>query len=182
MDIIIELFENLITITGNSTVDTVLLAVIGLISFLVSFGAVGVLFDALGMYDSDAMSGAHWIIRVFVFAILSIVIIYIVKFVTWLISFKWWIYLIVFLIAGALIASIYILRYKRKKKINKSTVVIEVVKEKSIEKEGRPVKEKEYNKYLCPRCGNKLVRRMGPYGKFIGCESYPNCNYTRKYF
>ena len=27
-----------------------------------------------------------------------------------------------------------------------------------------------------------LVERKGPYGKFIGCSSYPKCNYTRKRF
>ncbi|WP_160679524.1 restriction endonuclease [Clostridium sp. C8-1-8] len=34
------------------------------------------------------------------------------------------------------------------------------------------------DKKLCPRCGAKLVVREGKYGKFYGCESYPNCNFT----
>ena len=30
----------------------------------------------------------------------------------------------------------------------------------------------------CPRCGGKLVLRDGRYGKFYGCQNYPNCRYT----
>ena len=33
---------------------------------------------------------------------------------------------------------------------------------------------------VCPRCGGKLVEREGMYGKFIGCENYPKCNFTKK--
>jgi len=29
----------------------------------------------------------------------------------------------------------------------------------------------------CPQCGNNLQVRVGRYGKFIGCTSYPNCKY-----
>ena len=28
------------------------------------------------------------------------------------------------------------------------------------------------NKYYCPRCHSRLVKRHGPYGDFYGCESY----------
>lgn len=31
----------------------------------------------------------------------------------------------------------------------------------------------------CPVCGKKLVRRKGPYGYFLGCCGYPECNYTK---
>ena len=39
------------------------------------------------------------------------------------------------------------------------------------------------NKDHCPRCGELLVKRHGPYGDFYGCENYSNnnCTYTRKY-
>ncbi len=40
---------------------------------------------------------------------------------------------------------------------------------------------------LCPRCPQEgrdppghLVERLGRYGKFIGCENYPECKYTRE--
>ena len=31
----------------------------------------------------------------------------------------------------------------------------------------------------CPECGNKLVERIGSRGRFLGCQSYPKCKYTR---
>lgn len=34
----------------------------------------------------------------------------------------------------------------------------------------------------CPYCGNYMVLRRGPRGKFWGCSSFPNCKYTEAYF
>lgn len=33
---------------------------------------------------------------------------------------------------------------------------------------------------LCPKCGAELVRRKGKYGPFLGCSTYPECDYTEK--
>lgn len=33
---------------------------------------------------------------------------------------------------------------------------------------------------ICPRCGGKLVLRRGKYGRFYGCENYPNCKFIKK--
>jgi len=33
----------------------------------------------------------------------------------------------------------------------------------------------------CPDCGNGLVIRMGRYGKFVACSTFPKCKYTRQY-
>lgn len=33
---------------------------------------------------------------------------------------------------------------------------------------------------FCPRCGSRLIKRNGRYGKFFGCKNYPKCRYTRK--
>ena len=33
---------------------------------------------------------------------------------------------------------------------------------------------------VCPKCGSELVRRRGKYGAFIGCSTYPECDYTEK--
>jgi len=33
----------------------------------------------------------------------------------------------------------------------------------------------------CPDCGNMLVLRMGRYGKFVACSTFPACKYTRQY-
>lgn len=32
----------------------------------------------------------------------------------------------------------------------------------------------------CPKCGGKLGIKLSKYGAFIGCENYPNCDYTQK--
>ena len=32
---------------------------------------------------------------------------------------------------------------------------------------------------MCPYCGSNLVKRTGRYGSFFGCNSYPNCTYTK---
>lgn len=31
----------------------------------------------------------------------------------------------------------------------------------------------------CPKCGNSLVIRLGRRGRFVGCSTYPECDYTR---
>lgn len=35
------------------------------------------------------------------------------------------------------------------------------------------------NDFLCPRCGNLLLRKTGRYGEFLGCSDYPTCKYTK---
>ena len=37
--------------------------------------------------------------------------------------------------------------------------------------------EREYE--LCPECGSELSVRHSKHGSFIGCNNYPNCQYTR---
>jgi len=34
--------------------------------------------------------------------------------------------------------------------------------------------------HICPKCGGKLIVRTGKYGKFYGCNNYPNCKFTQK--
>ena len=45
---------------------------------------------------------------------------------------------------------------------------------KSIKREGIIIGE------ICPECGDKLLIRAGRFGLFLGCASYPECQYTRK--
>lgn len=33
----------------------------------------------------------------------------------------------------------------------------------------------------CPKCGSPLVIRMGKYGKFVACSTFPKCDYTRQH-
>ena len=32
---------------------------------------------------------------------------------------------------------------------------------------------------ICPECEGKLIERRGSRGRFLGCQNYPKCNYTR---
>jgi ssDNA-binding Zn-finger/Zn-ribbon topoisomerase 1 len=35
-----------------------------------------------------------------------------------------------------------------------------------------------FSKRICPNCGGKLIDRIGKFGDFIGCSSYPHCRFT----
>lgn len=178
----LDFISNFIEITGNSTADSIILTIIGLIAFLVAFGFVGMIFDALGIYDSDLMSDTHWIVRVIVFLGLSFICIEIAKFIKWLFSFQWWIYLIAGILLIGIIILVFVLKHKCMKKrsvapkIEKSTVIIEPTEN---QKEKANIIDKDH----CPRCGGLLVKRHGPYGNFYGCENFPvnDCRYTRKF-
>ena len=187
---IIDLIGELVSISGNSTVDSIIFAIIGVISFMIAFGIVGQIFDALGFYDSDLMSDTHWLIRVLVFAGLTWLGVKIAQLIKWLFSFQWWVYLI----AGIVLVGIIILIYYIKSRISEnnsapaSTIELPKVETtvQTEEKEEPPVvvtTTKTDNRYYCPRCHSRLVKRHGPYGDFYGCESYgkTGCRYTRKF-
>ena len=176
------MISNFIEITGNSVADSIILAIIGIVAFLVAFGFVGMIFDALEYYDSDLMSDTHWIVRVIVFLGLSFVCIEIAKFIKWLFSFQWWIYLIAGILLVGIIILIFVIKHKymKKKSSISKTVKIEEIDE-TIESEKKEIVT--IDKERCPRCGGLLVKRHGPYGSFYGCENFSinNCRYTRKY-
>lgn len=186
MSIIIELVEKYIVISGDSYLDTVLFAIIAFLSFAIAFGLVGSIFDFFGFYDSDVMSDTHWIIRVIIFGTLTWILVQVFKFIKWLFSFQWWVYLILVFVTVIIVILTYIIKYRVTKRLNQNHKnAAEAVKEVPkliVEEQKQQKTEKEYDKYLCPRCNKLLVERKGPYGKFIGCLSYPKCNYTRKRF
>ena len=169
----LDFISNFIEITGNPVADTIILSVIGVIAFVAAFGIVGMIFDALGFYDSDLMSGVHWTIRIVVFLGLSFACIWLAKLIRLLFSFQWWVYLIAGLLLIAGIILVFVLRHKHMKK-----KAIQVKKE-----ECKTIEEKTIDKDHCPRCGGVLVKRHGPYGDFYGCENYSthNCRYTRRF-
>ena len=187
---IIDLIGELVEISGNSTIDTIIFAIIGAISLSIAFGLVGIIFDALGFYDSDLMSDTHWSIRVLVFVGLTWLGVKIAQLIKWLFSFQWWVYVI----AGVVLVGIIILIYYIKSRMSEnnsapaSTIEApEVETTAQTEEKEEPqvvvTTNKTDNRYYCPRCHSKLVKRHGPYGDFYGCESYgkTGCRYTRKY-
>ncbi|MCR5505641.1 MAG: type I DNA topoisomerase [Bacilli bacterium] len=38
----------------------------------------------------------------------------------------------------------------------------------------------EVSNKICPKCGGKLLEKKGPYGRFLGCEHFPDCTYMEK--
>ena len=187
---IIDLIGDWVEISGNSTIDTIIFAIIGSISLSIAFGLVGIIFDALGFYDSDLMSGTHWSIRVLVFAGLTWVGVKIAQLIKWLFSFQWWVYVI----AGVVLIGIIILIYYIKSRMSENTassatpieppkVETTVQTEEKEEPQVVVTTNKTDNRYYCPRCHSRLVKRHGPYGDFYGCESYgkTGCRYTRRY-
>ena len=46
-----------------------------------------------------------------------------------------------------------------------------------VKKQIRERNKKEKQK-ICPKCGNKLIKKRGKYGKFYGCDNFPKCRYT----
>jgi DNA topoisomerase-1 len=39
--------------------------------------------------------------------------------------------------------------------------------------------EPEYTGEICEKCGNRTVFREGKFGRFIGCEKYPECDFVK---
>ena len=184
---LIEFISSFVSISGNAFVDTILFIFIEIISFSVAFGIVGRIFDALGCYDADLMSSVHWMIRIVVFVFLSYFFVKLFQFVAWLTSLPWWVYLIILFFIILCIFAIYFIKYIIKK--NKNINYIEEVKKKEEKKElANDINSTKINidhftadtKNSYPRCGSRIVNRLGPYGKFVGCSAYPKCTYTRR--
>ena len=48
--------------------------------------------------------------------------------------------------------------------------------------EGKRVKvPNEPTDIVCEQCGKHMVIKIGPYGKFLGCEGFPECKNTKPY-
>ncbi|WP_151900427.1 UvrD-helicase domain-containing protein [Sulfurimonas hydrogeniphila] len=41
-------------------------------------------------------------------------------------------------------------------------------------------KDCDFQAELCIKCSGYMIERNGRYGDFLGCENYPNCDYTQK--
>ncbi|MBI2450135.1 MAG: type I DNA topoisomerase [Candidatus Nealsonbacteria bacterium] len=54
--------------------------------------------------------------------------------------------------------------------------------EENLKKKYKEVSKKEFTeeptKKKCPKCGSPLLIRLGRYGKFYACSTFPKCNYT----
>ncbi len=178
MNNIFEVVTNFMQITGNSTVDSVLLWIIGILSFSISFGFVGMIFDFIKAYDSDLMSNLHWSVRLLIFGALSALLIEFFKFINWLFSFPLWVYFLILVLIVCVVILSYYLKHRHSKKIRVESVISSQREQYS---ETNQVTNDKSD--ICPRCGGVLVKRQGPYGKFYGCSNFSKtgCKYTRKF-
>jgi len=39
--------------------------------------------------------------------------------------------------------------------------------------------EFDRERYSCPKCGKKLIKKVGKFGPFLGCTNYPDCGFVR---
>ena len=174
---LIELISNLIDITGNPIADTVIFAIIGLISGSIAFGLTGFISNTTRSYNSKSMSDLHWGIRVILFFVLTYVIAKIVEFIKGIFTPPALYYSIGIII---LIVAAFILLKVLKKPVNKE--INKLVDDKpEYDKNERNITENVIKRDLrkCPYCGGLLVKRQGPYGDFLGCSNFPDCKYTR---
>ena len=123
MNSIIDIISTICPITGNGVIDTILFATITFIAFKVAWTLTGAFADSLGNHDSGTMSLLHWIIRILVFVGLLSVILGIVHFIRWLLSWPWWGYLIFgvsfLMIAVGIFAFIFLKKRKKNNGSNK---------------------------------------------------------------
>ncbi len=177
---IIEFISNIVNITGNPLLDTIIFGIIGVISFSIAFDLVGFIFGSIGKYDSKSMSDVHWGIRVFIFATLTFILVKIAQFIRWLLTPPM-LYYFLGGIALFIIALIMLIVFKKSRK---QEAIVNKILTQPVEKAPVPLEKigQEANEIkldICPFCGGKLVERKGPYGRFLGCINYPKCKYTR---
>lgn len=169
MKIIFEMLAEIIVISGNKEIDSVLLGIISLISFSFSFNLIGFIFGLFGFYDSNFMSDLHWFFKIIIFIILSWILILVFRFFNWILNLEWWGYVI--LVISILLIAIFCYYFTHKNKKIKNTC-----------NENKNDIAKAEKTEICPKCGGKLLVKKGRYGKFYGCENYlrTNCRYTRR--
>ena len=95
MSALFDFITSFVEITGNQRVDSIIIGVISIVSFLIAFGVVGKLFELVGLFSSSIMSDVHWAIRIFVFAVLTTICILIAKAISFVFGLPWWVLVII---------------------------------------------------------------------------------------
>lgn len=116
---LLDFISNLIPITGNSTADTIIFFVIGAIAFAIAWLITGAVASAVD-YDSNTMSGIHWLVRGVIFIGLMLLAIGITHLIKWFLSFEWWVYLILGISIALITGGIIFLKHYMKKKKSKA--------------------------------------------------------------
>ncbi len=69
----------------------------------------------------------------------------------------------------------------RKGKKMDTEEVLENIEEKHVIPKTIKTKTRKQQKQICPMCGELLIKRVGRFGVFYGCSSYPKCRFTKKF-
>ena len=108
--LIINILPNIIVITGNTKIDSIMLSIIKLVSFVIAFGLVERISDILNYHDSQSMSDLHWTIRLAAFIGSTWFFTKIAQFIYKLADIPMW-YLLIIGILTSLIVIIRIIKY-----------------------------------------------------------------------
>ena len=113
-----DFISNIVPITGNDVIDSVIFSIITIVSFTIAWKLTGAFADSTETHNSGLMSLFHWLIRAVTFFIILFLLIGIANFGRWITSLPWWGYLIIGVSLVAFIALIIILAVliRRKKK------------------------------------------------------------------
>ena len=109
MSNLLDFISNIIPITGNPIVDTVIFFIISVIAFVIAWLVTGALASAMN-YDSDSMSAVHWFVRFLIFFGLLGLAIGLVHLIKWFLSFEWWVYLIFGISVSLIVAGVLVLK------------------------------------------------------------------------
>jgi len=177
---IINFISSYYSISGNENIDVFLFFITGLLAYTLAFKLVEIIFNKMGFYNSKLMSNCHWIIRIGVFVVITVVFKEIFKFIYWVTSFDWWVYLVIFTSVTSFAFAIYYLKKKKpERRVEENTN--EGTRNENVEQLVQETRVVYNTSDYCPLCKSKLNRREGPYGHFWGCGNFPKCKYTRKY-
>ena len=110
-----DLISNLVPITGNPIADSILFALINIVTFAIAWYITGLIAELIG-YDPNGMSLVHWIVRIALYLGLLFLFAGAVKLIRWFLSFEWWVYIIIALVMSLIAGGIVLLCILIKKK------------------------------------------------------------------
>ena len=113
---ILDFAENVLPLTGDPFLDSVLFYGIGVVSLRIAWYVAG---QTGG--NSIGMSIVHWLVRIIGFLILWAIVVAIYWFIRFLISIPWWGWIIIAAFGAQTIVGIVLLvRFSKKKKAGKN--------------------------------------------------------------
>lgn len=175
---LMEFISNIVDITGDPVTDTIIFFIIELISGSAAFFLVGFFSSLFNKYNSSDMSKGYWFFTALFFIVLTYGFVKLAQLLRWIFSPPALWYLIGVITIIAILVSFAFVIYKKKKRI-KIIEPLEINSNDEIRIVNSTTKNIENDGFVCPLCGGQLKHKSGRFGRFIGCEHYPDCKYSR---